>query len=61
MSKKIIFGEIAGINKGHWFEGRKEMMSTSFHRQWGSGIDGNKNDGVAAIVLSGGGMKMILT
>ncbi|AJH14544.1 YDG/SRA domain-containing protein [Myroides profundi] len=54
MSKSIIFGEIPGIEKGQWFEGRKEMMTTSFHRQWGSGIDGNKNQGVAAIVLSGG-------
>jgi len=54
MSRPIIFGEIEGISEGKWFEGRKEMMPTSFHRQWGSGIDGNTKDGVSAIVLSGG-------
>ena len=30
------------------------MMATSFHRKWVYGIDGNKDDGVAAIVLGGG-------
>lgn len=54
MSRPIIFGEIAGIEEGHWFEGRKEMMPTSFHRNWGAGIDGNGKEGTAAIVLSGG-------
>lgn len=54
MSRPIIFGEIPGINEGYWFEGRKEMMPTSFHRNWGAGIDGNGNEGTAAIVLSGG-------
>jgi putative restriction endonuclease len=54
MSRPIIFGEISGIIEGHWFEGRKEMMPTSFHRRWGSGIDGNSNEGTSAIVLSGG-------
>ena len=54
MSREIIFGEIPGIKEGHWFEGRKEMMPTSFHRNWGAGIDGNGNEGTAAIVLSGG-------
>jgi putative restriction endonuclease len=54
MSRRIIFGEIAGIEEGHWFEGRKEMMPTSFHRNWGAGIDGNGSEGTAAIVLSGG-------
>lgn len=54
MSRPIIFGEIFGIKEGHWFEGRKEMMPTSFHRRWGSGIDGNSNEGTSAIVLSGG-------
>jgi putative restriction endonuclease len=29
-------------------------MITSFHRNWGSGIDGNGKEGAAAIVLSGG-------
>ncbi len=54
MSREIIFGEIAGIEEGHWFEGRKEMMPSSFHRNWAAGIDGNGNEGTAAIVLSGG-------
>ncbi len=54
MSKPIIFGNVEGIEEGQWFEGRREMMPSSFHRNWGAGIDGNKNDGVAAIVLSGG-------
>jgi putative restriction endonuclease len=54
MPRAIIFGEIPGIEEGHWFEGRKEMMPTSFHRSWGAGIDGNGNEGTAAIVLSGG-------
>jgi putative restriction endonuclease len=54
MPREIIFGEIEGIQEGHWFEGRKEMMTTSFHRNWGAGIDGNGSEGTAAIVLSGG-------
>lgn len=54
MPRDIIFGEITGIEEGHWFEGRKEMMPSSFHRNWGAGIDGNSTEGVAAIVLSGG-------
>lgn len=54
MTKPIIFGEITGIEEGYWFADRKEMMETSFHRNWGAGIDGNGKDGTAAIVLSGG-------
>jgi len=54
MPRPIIFGEISGIEENHCFEGRKEMMSTSFHRNWGAGIDGNGTEGVSAIVLSGG-------
>ncbi|MET0570753.1 MAG: YDG/SRA domain-containing protein [Pedobacter agri] len=54
MPKKIIFGEINGIKEGDWFAGRREMMETSFHRNWGAGIDGNGTEGTAAIVLSGG-------
>lgn len=54
MSREIIFGEISGFQEGHWFSGRKEMMPSSFHRKWGSGIDGDKNLGAAAICLSGG-------
>ena len=54
MSKSIIFGEIEGIEEGYYFNNRKEMMPTSFHRNWGTGIDGNAKEGTAAIVLSGG-------
>jgi putative restriction endonuclease len=54
MSRPIIFGELPGIEEGHWFEGRKEMMPSSFHRSWGYGVDGNGKEGTSAIVLSGG-------
>jgi putative restriction endonuclease len=54
MPREILFGEISGIKEGQWFQGRKEMMPTSFHRNWGAGIDGNGSVGTAAIVLSGG-------
>ena len=54
MTRKIIFGEISGIKEGQWFEGRKDMMPSSFHRNWIAGIDGNGKEGAAAIVLSGG-------
>ena len=54
MSRAIIFGEIQGIEEGQWFKGRKEMMLSSFHRNWAAGIDGNGKEGTAAIVLSGG-------
>ncbi len=54
MSNPIFFGEIPGIEEGHWFKDRKEMMPSSFHRNWAAGIDGNRHEGVAAIVLSGG-------
>ncbi|WP_343641674.1 YDG/SRA domain-containing protein [Chryseobacterium sp.] len=54
MSKPIIFGEIEGIEEGYHFKNRREMMSTSFHRNWAAGIDGNSNEGTSAIVLSGG-------
>lgn len=29
-TRPIIFGEVPNIPEGHWFEGRKEMMPTSF-------------------------------
>jgi putative restriction endonuclease len=44
MFRPIIFGEIEGITEGHWFEGRKEMMPSSFHRNWAAAIDGNGRD-----------------
>jgi putative restriction endonuclease len=54
MTRPIIFGDIEGIEEGFLFKGRKEMMPSSFHRNWGSGIDGNGKEGTCAIVLSGG-------
>jgi putative restriction endonuclease len=54
MPRPIIFGEIKEIEENQWFQGRKEMMPSSFHRSWGAGIDGNGKEGTAAIVLSGG-------
>nr|WP_121272494.1 YDG/SRA domain-containing protein [Pedobacter schmidteae] len=50
----IVFGEIEGFNEGYHFEDRKSMMANGFHRKWAAGIDGNGNEGTAAIVLSGG-------
>lgn len=52
--RPIIIGDVQGIQKGDWFKDRKEMMPSSFHRVWTSGIDGNGREGAAAIVLSGG-------
>lgn len=54
MPRPIVFGDIPGIREGHFFKGRREMMSSSFHREWGRGIDGNATEGTSAIVLSGG-------
>ena len=55
MAKRpILFGDIQGIEEGHQFNNRKEMMPSSFHRVWTKGIDGNPVDGASAIVLSGG-------
>lgn len=52
--RPIIIGDVPGIDIGHHFDTRKEMMPSSFHRVWTSGIDGNGSEGTAAIVLSGG-------
>lgn len=54
MPRPLIFGDIEGIEEGHHFQNRREMMPTSFHRNWAAGIDGNGAEGTAAIVLSGG-------
>lgn len=43
MPRRIVFEEIEGIQEGHWFEGRRDMMENSFHRNWAAGIDGNGN------------------
>ena len=54
LTRPIIFGEVEGYEEGAFFSDRKSMMPSSFHRKWGGGIDWDKSDGVAAIVLSGG-------
>ena len=54
MARQIIFGEIPEFEEGRWFVGRKEMMPSSVHRNWGAGIDGSGKEGTSAIVLSGG-------
>jgi putative restriction endonuclease len=54
MNQAIVFGEIPGIQEGHHFNNRREMMIGGFHRNWAAGIDGNGKEGTAAIVLSGG-------
>ncbi|GAA5189969.1 YDG/SRA domain-containing protein [Ferrimonas gelatinilytica] len=54
MARPITFGEIEGIEEGHWFADRKEMMPSCFHRNSGWGVDGNGKEGAAAIALSGG-------
>lgn len=54
MKRPIVFGSIHGIDEGFQFSDRKQMMENSFHRNWAAGIDGNSNEGTAAIVLSGG-------
>ena len=54
MPKPIVFGEIENFIEGCFFDNRKEMMPSSFHRNHGQGIDGNGSEGASAIVLSGG-------
>lgn len=52
--KKITFGEIVGIAEGHIFKNRQEMTDLGVHRSNMQGIDGNREEGCASIVLSGG-------
>jgi len=54
MSKPLLFGEIPGINEGDIFESRNEIKNLGGHRNTQKGIDGNRHEGAAAIVLSGG-------
>ncbi|WP_318465087.1 YDG/SRA domain-containing protein [Photobacterium leiognathi] len=53
-TRQIKFGEIAGFEEGHFFEDRRAMNESSFHRHITPGIDGNGKEGTSAIVLSGG-------
>jgi hypothetical protein len=50
----IFFGIPEGIVEGQWFESRMALVETGLHRFPQKGIDGNKEEGSAAIVLSGG-------
>ena len=54
MPRPIIFGQIENVKEGYLFANRKDMMPSSFHRNWGQGIDGNALSGAAAVVLSAG-------
>ena len=51
---KLFFGIPEGINEGQKFPNRKALITAGLHRSTMHGIDGNGNEGVAAIVLSGG-------
>ena len=49
MARPILFGEVENFIEGYSFNNRKEMMPSSFHRNHGTGIDGNAREGTAAI------------
>jgi predicted restriction endonuclease len=51
---EIYFGAPEGVSEGQVFSRRKALVEVGLHRTTVSGIDGNGNDGAAAIVLSGG-------
>jgi len=51
---KLIFGEVPGIVEGQKFNSRKALVAAGLHRSIQHGIDGNGDEGVAAIVVSGG-------
>jgi predicted restriction endonuclease len=50
----IHFGEVTSIKDGQKFDSRKALIEAGLHRSIQHGIDGNGNEGVAAIVVSGG-------
>ncbi len=50
----ILFGSPPEVKEDDWFSSRKDLISAGLHRSIQHGIDGNGNEGVAAIVLSGG-------
>lgn len=51
---EIYFGAPKGVEEGQLFSRRKALVEVGLHRTTVSGIDGNGNDGAAALVLSGG-------
>jgi SAD/SRA domain len=50
----LYFGTPEGIKEGQKFSDRKALIAAGLHRSTMHGIDGNGNEGVAAIMLSGG-------
>ena len=50
----IFFGIPEGIKEGQVFKDRQSLIDANLHRSTMAGIDGNGEDGAAAIVLSGG-------
>lgn len=51
---KLFFGTPEGIKEGQKFPDRKSLIASGLHRSTMHGIDGNGNEGVASIMLSGG-------
>lgn len=51
---QIIFGNPYGFEEGEIFDSRADLIEAGLHRYNMHGIDGNGNDGAAAIILSGG-------
>lgn len=51
---KLFFGTPEHIKERQVFPDRKSLIKAGLHRSTMHGIDGNGNEGVAAIVLSGG-------
>ena len=50
----LFFGIPDGIEEGQLFNNRQSLIEANLHRSTMAGIDGNGEDGAAAIVLSGG-------
>src|SRR5210317_274022 len=50
----LIFGTPEGVKEGQKFPNRRALIEAGLHRSTMHGIDGNGNEGVTAIVLSGG-------
>ena len=50
----IFFGIPDGIKEGQLFNDRRSLIDANLHRSTMAGIDGNGEEGAAAIVLSGG-------
>lgn len=51
---KIVFGNPNEVKDGAIFNNRIDLIEAGLHRSTVKGIDGNKEDGAVAIILSGG-------